>query len=213
MQGWQDLQAEALRRIQSREWPPGGLIPNEAALAEEWGCARATVNRALQALAEDGWLERRRRAGTRVALSPQRRAQMAVPVLRQEVEALGLTYDHRLLNVSRKGQTLLLHCLHLADHRPYALEDREIDLARVPAAAQVDFATISANEWLVQNAPFDRGTMTYEADVAGAFEATYLRCPEGTPLMILTRRTFSEEGPITSVRMAYAPGHAVTMVI
>jgi len=213
MQGWQDVQAEALRRIQSREWPPGGLIPNEAVLAEELGCARATVNRALRALAEDGWLERRRRAGTRVALSPLRRAQMSVPVLRQEVEALGKSYDHSLLDSSQTDQHLYLHTLHLADHHPFAVEDRVIDLARLPAAAGVDFDAISANEWLVQNAPFDRGTMTYQADSAAAFEARHLHCPEGTPLMVLVRETFATGGRITFVRLAFAPGHKVKLVI
>ena len=159
MQGWQDVQAEALRRIQTREWLPGAQIPKETELAAELGCARATVNRALQALAEDGWLERRRKAGTRVVLSPQRRAQMVVPVLRKEIEAVGKTYDHRLLLSSLTGDSLTLHTLHLADEEPYAVEDRTIDLARVPAARAVDFTTISANEWLVQNAAFDHGTI------------------------------------------------------
>ncbi len=31
---WHAIQAEVLHRIRSREWPPGGLIPNEADLAE-----------------------------------------------------------------------------------------------------------------------------------------------------------------------------------
>ena len=213
MHGWQDVQAEALRRIQAREWAPGATIPKEAALAEEFGCARATVNRALQALAEDGFLERRRRAGTRVALSPQRRAQMVVPVLRQEVEAAKKTYGHRLLHGNRTGQTLSLHTLHLADGMPYAVEDREIDLKVVPAASDVDFEAISANEWLVQNAPFDHGTLAYTAAEAAAFEATYLRCPEGAPLMVLTRETFTKSARITLVRVAFAPGHAVTLNI
>lgn len=212
-QGWQDVQAEALRRIQSREWPPGATIPKEAELAEELGCARATVNRALQALAEDGWLERRRRAGTRVALSPQRRAHMVVPILRQEVEEQGKSYDHRLLHSNRTGGRLSLHTLHLADDVPYAVEDRVIELAQVPQAAEVDFSTISANEWLVQNAPFDRGTMDYRAAAAGAFEATYLHCPEGAPLLVLERETFGEKGRITQVRTAYAKGHAVRLNI
>lgn len=212
-QGWQDVQAEALRRIQAREWVPGAQIPKEAELAAELGCARATVNRALQALAEDGWLERRRRAGTRVVLSPQRRAQMVVPVLRQEIEAIKKTHDHNLLHSNLTAKMLSLHTLHLADGAPYAVEDRAIDLARVPAAGAVDFATISANEWLVQNAPFDHGTMEYLAEPAGAFEATYLNCLEGTPLLILKRETFSNQGRITAVRMAYAPGHAVQLSI
>ena len=50
--GWEDIRAEVLRRIRARDWPPGALIPGEEALAEEFGVARATVNRALRDLAE-----------------------------------------------------------------------------------------------------------------------------------------------------------------
>ncbi|MGJ5619269.1 GntR family transcriptional regulator [Sulfitobacter sp. MF3-043] len=213
MLGWQDVQAEALRRIQSRAWPPGGLIPNEAELAIELGCARATVNRALRALAEDGWLERRRRAGTRVTLSPQRRAQMSVPVIRQEVEALGKIYSHRVLSRKVDNAYLSIQTLHLADAMPYAVEDREINLTTLPAAKDADFAVLSANEWLVQNAPFDRGTMEYLAEAASDFEVQHLGCAPATPLMILRRETFSEVGLITRLRMAYAPGRAVRLNI
>tara|TARA_R110002110_G_scaffold34894_9_gene118284 strand:+ start:484 stop:1125 length:642 start_codon:yes stop_codon:yes gene_type:complete len=213
MIGWQDVQAEALRRIQSRAWVPGGLIPNEAELATELGCARATVNRALRALAEDGWLERRRRAGTRVTLSPQRRAQMSVPVLRQEVEGLGKTYAHHLLSREVKGARLLIQTLHLADGAPYAVEDREINLTTLPAAQNADFTELSANEWLVQNAPFDHGTMEYLAEAAKDFEVQHLGCAASAPLMILRRETFSDTGLITSLRMAYAPGRAVRLNI
>ncbi|MFT6676270.1 MAG: GntR family histidine utilization transcriptional repressor [Sulfitobacter sp.] len=211
--GWQDVQSEALRRIQSREWPPGGLIPNEAEFARELGCARATVNRALRALAEDGWLERRRRAGTRVALSPQRRAQMSVPVLRQEVESMGKTYAHQVLDKEESNGWLYLQSLHCADDAPFAFEQREVNLNEVPGLAKADLALISANEWLVQNAPFDRGTMQYAAQAASALEAKHLQCAKDAPLMVLRRETFSEAGMVTRVRMAYAPGHAVALVI
>lgn len=211
--GWQKVQAEALRRIQSRHWPPGSLIPGEAALAREFGCARATVNRALQALAEDGWVVRRRRAGTRVALSPQRRAQLAVPVLRQEIEAIGRVYGHRLIDSSRQGDVLTLHTLHLAGDTPYAFEERRIYLDQVPTAAGADFTAISANEWLVQNAPFDHGTMTYGAEAASATQAHHLACNVGAALLVLARETFSETGLITSVLLAHAPGHSVRLMI
>ncbi|MBS4011138.1 MAG: GntR family transcriptional regulator, partial [Roseovarius sp.] len=57
---WQLIQDKVLRRIHAREWPPGTGIPNEADLSREFGCARATVNRALRALAEARLIERRR---------------------------------------------------------------------------------------------------------------------------------------------------------
>ncbi|MCX5494390.1 GntR family transcriptional regulator [Kaistia dalseonensis] len=37
---WRNIQAELLRRIYEREWPPGHLLPNETDLAVEFGCAR-----------------------------------------------------------------------------------------------------------------------------------------------------------------------------
>ena len=40
---WEDIRAEVLRRIRARQWPPGGLIPGEESLAQEFNVARATV--------------------------------------------------------------------------------------------------------------------------------------------------------------------------
>jgi DNA-binding GntR family transcriptional regulator len=85
---WQAIQAEALRRIRDREWKPGEAIPHEAELAGEFGCARATVNRALRELAEAGLLERRRKAGTRVSLNPVRKATFEIPIIRQDARHL-----------------------------------------------------------------------------------------------------------------------------
>ena len=65
----QAITSEVRRRIVDREWRQGDRIPDEAELAVEFGVARATVNKALQLLAEEGLLDRRRRAGTRVAIS------------------------------------------------------------------------------------------------------------------------------------------------
>ena len=60
---WQSVHDEVLRRIHTRQWKPGDLIPKEVELAEQLGCARATVNRALRELATEGFLDRRRKAG------------------------------------------------------------------------------------------------------------------------------------------------------
>lgn len=95
---WQTIQNEALRRIRDREWKPGQMIPHEADLAEELGCARATVNRALRELAAAGFLERRRKAGTRVALNPVRKATFDIPIIRHDVEGRGAKHGYRLLD-------------------------------------------------------------------------------------------------------------------
>lgn len=219
---WQSVRAEALRRISSGEWSPGELIPNEADWAMELGCARTTVNRALRDLAEAGYLDRRRKGGTRVPLTPVRRATLEIAIIRQDVEARGLPYGYRLLHdapaaappgiraaLRLPGGAALRHirALHLAGGAPYCLEDRWLNPDFAPGAR---FETVSANEWLVRNLAWSGGDFTFYARPADAGLAGLLACPEGAALFAVDRTTFAAEAPITAVTLTYAPGYRMT---
>jgi len=219
---WQSVQAEVLRRINAREWKPGDFIPNEAELAIEFGCARATVNRALRALAESGLLDRRRKAGTRVALNPVRKATLDIPVIRYEIEGKGQTYRHTVLTQERavppsgirarmqiESGIKLIHLvtLHLADGKPYVFGDRWINTAAVPGIETADLTVKSANEWLVANIPFEGGDFSFSAMTAGKREAEILACKEGEGLFVIDRSTWNKGLVITSVRLTFAPGY------
>ncbi|PVX30672.1 GntR family transcriptional regulator [Sphingomonas pokkalii] len=52
--------------ILSGQRPAGSLLPTEHELAEQWGVSRITARRALDELAQQDMVERRRRTGTRV---------------------------------------------------------------------------------------------------------------------------------------------------
>jgi GntR family transcriptional regulator len=52
--------------IRSGKLPVGAAVPGELVLAERFGVSRITARRALNDLAAHGYVERRRRAGTRV---------------------------------------------------------------------------------------------------------------------------------------------------
>lgn len=225
---WQTVQAEALRRIRDREWKPGALIPHEAELAAEFGCARATVNRALRELAEAGLLERRRKAGTRVPLNPVRKATFEIPIIRHDVEARGAAHGYRLLSrreteppqhvralLGPLAAARLLHvsALHLADGAPFCFEDRWINPAAAPGVETADFASVSANEWLVQNAAFSGGGIEFFALAADARLARVLGCAEGAALFAIDRTTWAGVAPITAVRLAYAPGYRMVTAI
>lgn len=225
---WQLVKAEALRRIRNRDWPPGGQIPHEADLAAELGCSRVTVNRALRELADAGLLERRRKAGTRVPLNPVRKATFEIPIIRHDIEGRGHVPTYRLISQTQKPLpgalaerlrlppgTPLLHllALHLADDTPFCREDRWINPASVPPLAEVDFGKISANEWLIQNAPFSGGDIGFSATNAGEAEATLLGCKAGAALFTIDRITWAGAVPITSVRLTYAPGYQMLAMI
>jgi len=211
-----------LRRINDRIWRPGEFIPNEAELAEEFGCARATVNRALRELADAGYLDRRRKAGTRVALHPVRKATLDIPIIRLDVEQRGAAYGYSLIELVRTSppvrirsrlrlqdgvEMLHIRALHLANGHPYAYEDRWVNPTAVPDILSADLSAISANEWLVRNATFTRGDIAFSATNAGPVEAEMLSVPEGAALFVVERTTWMRGVPITSVLIAYAPGH------
>jgi GntR family histidine utilization transcriptional repressor len=226
--GWAGVRDEVLRRIRARDWPPGAVIPGEEALAVEFGVARATVNRALRELAEAGLLERRRKAGTRVALLPVRKATLDISIIRQEVEARGEVYAHRVLvarmegislaaalrmGVPAGGAMLFLETLHLAGGRPFAHEVRWLNPGVLPGGVVPDFRGMSANEWLVQNVAYATGDIAFSAEAATVGEAAALGISAGDPVFVTERVTWTAEAPITFVRLLHGPGYRLRTVV
>ena len=222
IRGWRAVRAEARRRIDSGLWKQGEKIPNEADLAEELGCARVTVNRALRDLANQGFLERRRRGGTRVPAAPVRRAVLDIPIIRLEVEAAGAEHGYRLLRWKRRRPSawireahrlgvdedmLRVRALHLSDGRPFLHEDRWIAIRSVPGVLSADLRSMSANEWLVRNVPLVRSEIEFGAVAASKTEAAALGTNCGAPLFLIERATWNSDGLITTVRLTYAPGY------
>jgi len=219
---WQSLEGEIRQRIHSREWEPGELIPNEMDLAKEFGCARATVNRALRYLAEQGLLDRKRKAGTRVTLHPVRKATLHIPIVRKEIEERNQEYGYALISSKLQappsdvrgrmklnaGEKLLkVEALHLADGKPFLFEDRWINTAAIPAVKKVDLGKISANEWLVMNAPFTKGYLAFSAMNATSKIADILKLGKNTALLVVERTTWDNEMAITDAKMIYTDGY------
>ncbi len=222
--GWQSVREEVLRRISEKIWLPGDAIPNEADLAAELGCARATVNRALRSLSDDGLLDRRRKGGTRIARQPVGRATIEIPLIRAEIIERGGQYGYRLIDrqerpapaevsnaLGASADEPFLHVvsLHLSNDTPYALEDRWIDLGTAPEAREERFEAISANEWLVRHLPFTRAESEFSAVPATAARSEALGTAPGDALIVHRRRTWLGDKPITQVDMTFAAGHRI----
>ncbi len=217
-----------LSRIHSRQWEPGQLIPNESDLAEEFGCARATVNRALRAIAENGLLDRKRKAGTRVATNPVRRATLNIPVIREEIEAGNHSYAYAVFSSKIEEPPLNIHAtmrlngdepmlhhqsVHLSDGKPYVASDRWINLDAVPDILNADFKSISANEWLVANAPFTNGDIAFSATSGDASIAERLGAKSGEALFAIDRTTWNNDIAITSVKLVFHSGYQMRTVL
>ncbi len=220
--GFREIKLQVFKRIRDGEWGPGALLPGEVELAVEFGCARATVNRAMQELSDDGIIERRRKGGSRVKVVPVRQVTFAIPVVRVEIESSGAQYDYELISdvvvtaplrlqvrlaLAPASSVRHVKCLHMAGGKPYQFEDRWINLAAVPSAKTADFATISPNEWLVQEVPYTNAEVRFSATSANAMIAKYLRVEIGDPIFTAERTTWLAKKPVTNVHLYFAHGH------
>lgn len=212
------IRESILSRIQNGEWELGGLIPGEAALAEEYQCARTTVNRALRTLAEQGLVVRKRKGGTRICQTRVRQAKLNIPIIREQVEATGQTYRHEILeqiqsqppagicarlNLPSKTKALYMETLHLAGNQPFAFETRWLNVKAVPDILQAPLTQISVNEWLVRTVPFSSGDVAFSAINANAKIARALNTRIDQALFLTDRTTWLGEDFITTMKLYY----------
>lgn len=220
--GFQDIQNEVLNRIQTRIWPQGSLLPTELELAAEFGCARATVNRALRELAEQGIVTRKRKGGTRVVTTPVKQAKLPIAVVRQTIEDMNARYRYALVNralmdcpawlqaklgIAEGAKILHLLCMHHADNRPFQFEERWINVATVPHVVDEDFLNVGPNEWLLAEVPFSNAEIAFSAIPATGQLQEFLSVPPGTPLFQMERTTWFRSNPVTFVRMTFHQGY------
>ncbi len=222
---WTDVRDEIRARILNRTYAPGDKLPRDEDIAAELGCARTTVHRAMQDLSMAGLVARKRKGGTHVLTDPVTRATFDIPITRREVEQRGAKYNYQLISrdleetpiaimacfgIQQPVRMLHVKALHLADTRPFILEDRWIDTQSTPEILTVDLTRESANEWLVRHKPYSRLDVRFSAINAEGETAKYLATPVGSALFVIERTTWIGPAPITTVQAVAAPGYQLS---
>jgi GntR family transcriptional regulator, histidine utilization repressor len=217
---YQRIRSDIEGRIVSGEWPPGHRLPYEHELMDTYSCARMTVNKVLSGLAATGLVERRRRAGSFVSRPKVHSAVLQIPDLKAEIESRGQRYGYTLLQRQKRAATrddkarlelgvrapiLALRCRHDAANRPFALEDRILNLDAVPEAARQDFSAVPPSAWLVEHVPWTEAEHRISAGNADKAQAAELNIDGGAACLIIERRTWRNGEPITAVRLVH-PG-------
>ncbi len=207
-------------KIVSGEWPPGHRIPFEHELTQEYGCSRMTVNKALSQLARTGLIERRRKSGSFVSRPVSQAAVLEIHDIRDEVDALGLPYRYELVTRQARPATrgdrdridvaagtplVDITCRHFAGAQPFCLEERLISLATVADAGKEPFERSAPGPWLLARIPWSAAEHRIGAATAAGPAASLLALPAGSACLTVERRTWSDGGPVTHVRLTY-PG-------
>lgn len=220
------IRADISERILSGAWPPGHRVPSEHELMVEYGCSRMTVNKALGPLAESGLIVRRRKAGSFVSRPRIHSVVLDIPDIASEVVARGEPYGYELLSreartatprdaedlgLERRAEVLALRCLHRASGRPFALEDRLINLTAAPEARDVDFAQASPGSWLLGHVPWTEAEHRISAANVPKATAAILGIEPAAACLVLERQTWRGDDRITHVRLVF-PGEAYELV-
>lgn len=205
--------------VLSGRWPVGHRIDSEHELAASFGCSRMTVSKAMTHLAQQGLIERRRRAGSFVKRAQATSAVLDIPDIRSEVNSLGLSYRFEILDSHRRrrvradaallspagpGQLRELLVLHYAGATPFCLEERLINLAVVPQATDEIFDTEAPGPWLTRYVPWTTAEHRIRAGGADAVVSARLKVRRNAPCLMIERRTWSGDRPVTFVRLIYA---------
>lgn len=210
-------------RIRSGEWAPGTRIPFEHELVVTYGCARATVNKALSRLAREGLIERRRRAGSFVAHPRIQSAVVGVPDIGALIAARGEAYRWKLisksLDMSPPGEVetsatarwLRLCGIHLASAQPFGWEERWLDLGTVPEAAEISFDEVAPGTWLLGHVPWTDARHRIGAVAASPAVARHLHIAAGSPCLQIERWTWRSDAAVTFARQLF-PGDRYDLV-
>ena len=206
--------------ILSGEWPAGTRIPVETVLTERFGASRMTVLKAIQSLASEGLVHRRRRIGTIVTARAEERPVFEIWDIPELVRRTGASYGYRLiecralgddrerrelLGVSAQTAALWMRGLHLADGQPFQLEERLINLEAAPEVAAHPFDAESPGSWLLAHVPWSEAEHKIYAREAPAPIARWLALRPRAACLVVDRRTWNGRMPVTLARM-WHPG-------
>lgn len=217
---YEQVKAFIRGRISSGQWKPGDPVPSEAALMQQFGISRMTVNRGLRELAGEGLVTRVQGSGTRVAQLHRISSRLTIRDIHEEVAERGHVHGTRVLLVAKEkasaamAQSLglktggaVFHSLlvHLENGVAIQYEDRYVNPAAAPDYLKTDFTQVSPTLHLLQHAPLTEASYSIEACLPTAEEAKQLGIKRSEPCLAMMRRTVSG-GHVASVARLVYPG-------
>lgn len=187
----------------------GTAIPSERQLSADLGVSRLTVRAALDDLAREGHLVRRRGSGTYVQ-QPKISQELTMTSFSEDMRRRGMVPGSRtvtmstinagarlgrFLNVSPSEQVVVIKRLRLADGEPMAIETLHIPEALVPGltpkALSGSFYELLSERYGIVIAS---GTQAIEPTVTNEEESAALGVPLHSPAFLFERTSRDQGG-------------------
>jgi GntR family transcriptional regulator len=205
-----EIRDQVLELIETLE--VGDAIPSERLLGADLGVSRLTVRAALDELVREGYLTRRRGAGTFVA-EPKVAKGLTITSFSDDMRQRGLTPGSRtlefrtiaagarlgrILHVSPSEPVLSVKRLRLADGEPMAVELLHVRAALFPGLTARDLEESSFYDLLERRYGIEivGGTQTVEPTVTSEDESGSLGVPLHSPALLFERVTRAANGDV-----------------
>lgn len=226
---YQSIKNAILANIHSGTWTAGSAIPTEMTLAKQFGVSRMTVNRALQELTAEKVLERRQGSGTFVAQQKFNHTFIEVRNIAKDIIDSHKQYHAEVLTqktldshtLNKKDNTWLkaiffdydtpcqdklyqVNIVHYADNLPVQYEERWVNAHLVPNFINQDFTQVNTSDYLIAQVPLESGDYCISACLAPKHIKNALQMPKNEPALLLTRKTYAQNGMVTLVNMWHA---------
>jgi GntR family transcriptional regulator len=206
--------------IENGELKPGDAIPPEREYAEKYQISRMTVRQAFTHLVNAGYLHRIQGKGTFVAERKIEQTLQGLTSFTEDMKARGLKPGSQLIQFEMiPATTQIASQLSIQEYAP-VYEIKRIRLADdVPMALETNY--ISANlikgltEQIVNQSLYsyietqlgyqiDHASQVIESSIADQIEAEHLKIKKGSPVMLIQRNTFLQDGtPVEFVKSSY----------
>lgn len=205
---------ETLRRqIQENEFQVGSYLPPEQELGRKLNVSRTTVRKAVEMLIRDGFVYVRRGIGTQILDFKATQPLQYITSFSETLRGQGFEVSYRGvkvkavpaspklavdLKIEAGGTVMRVHRVALANGKPIAIMMNYLLPEIVPGIEEKAGKLKSLYAFLESeyNVAIEAATDSISARAASNEEAEELKIPEGSPLLVVRRITYSKGRPI-----------------
>ncbi|MDQ0219879.1 GntR family transcriptional regulator [Peribacillus cavernae] len=215
------LQEQIKNMIEKGELKPGDTISSERQYAEKFKISRMTIRQALTKLVDEGYLYRVKGKGTFVAERKIEQPLQGLTSFTEDMKSRGMKPGSKPLSfevipasssianhlaIQEYGPVYEIKRIRLADDVPMALETTYISANLIKGLTEEIMINQSLYEYIEDHSrvKIDQAEQIIESSIADQMESQYLKIKKGLPVMLIQRKSFSEDGtPIEFVKSVY----------
>ncbi len=202
---------EVKKKIISREYLEGNMLPSESQFMAKYHISRITVRNALALLEQEGYVYRIQGKGCYVAGNFRQQSLDKIHSYTDAILASEMIPSRKILycavEPSAKKEAALLHLkendsvfilkrIIFADDLPICLTKTTLPYAKLIDIDKIDFSSASLYDVLENKYGYliERTTMTFEASASDPYVSKMLSVSDNTPLLIYDSISYTKTG-------------------